>query len=1077
MPVLSPIFASAEEVTTTSATFVAAAQSSALTNGVEYLVLVTAGSLAPSSNSTTAEIEVDFGGTQYAISRFQGPTNFAPDSATGASIQAMFTVTGDGTSVLEVNHRAEVGGGTVQTSAHIVAIPLTSLASGVDYHLSETDTTAALTNPTAGSGWATSGASVQFTPDETGDWLIIASLEGEFTTGNTATDQMRMRVLATEDPLGTPSTFNLMNNSGTHDGPETQLEGGSDADVAASQRFIDVQSLTGGTTYDFDVQYEGVAATANTGYRRGRIIALDLAAWPELTYFRTVEGVATQDALIGNASAPAPDSSLDYLLLSAVAHQNNNSFIRTYFDTDPTGAGNRVPTTGAFGAPVVDTGNSVLDDYILIGTQWDVQGVTGAQTVALQVLADNNTCRWGPAHGVFPGATPNTNGVATLLLVWGMETADSPGALAGGISSSSSVSGTLAGVGALEASVAGISTASGTLTGVGALEGTSAGSSIASAAPAIGAISGTAAGASTVLGSLVTSYWNSSVNVAFVGNSYTQNYNSLPSALDYYLGQRLPGWSGTLGPPAYLATSINSSTDGYFPGMSLGGMTLFPTYNQDQTGGIGTTDATNAVIADGPFDFVVLTSGFRQEGEVPPTVEYELLDGAGGTNVNVYGVILNTVRLASDELTAGGSTAPIVLFMTQEGFNANDNSDLDDVERVTRLQVLGARQLEREGEVDRTVPIHYVWARLQWGAFGNVGSGVTSPVAAYSTLTHDNSSQPGNANLAWLNRSQGDTAPFNTNGHQNIIATIVHVWTYGYAMFGIDPRGDTTFDSPTGLPQPFDDFISPDGTRIYGGHNTGLGNNPYDTGINPSGPPDSQLDLDWNATVRGQIQDIVVAAVDDYYAQETEWDTMFLVGSADGSSVASATASAVGVLAGVITSGTTSVGDLTALSTLSGAVVTTSTVAGGLTASVALEGVSTGSSTATATPTTTVQISGTAAGSSTAVAAPTTIVQISGTATGSTTLTGDLSNVGVLVGALAGVTTLTGLITGFAFVVGPVSSNSTTGGTLTAVANASGTASGSTVASASPGNTFNFGPPLVLSLPIEIVKVIRLPQS
>ncbi len=369
--------------------------------------------------------------------------------------------------------------------------------------------------------------------------------------------------------------------------------------------------------------------------------------------------------------------------------------------------------------------------------------------------------------------------------------------------------------------------------------------------------------------------------LAFIGNSYTQNYGGLPDLLEYFLGQRLPGSVVSLGPPPYLATSIaNSGTDGWFPGFTLGAAALFPTIDASSSGSTDAVDAVLSVPSD-TYDFVVLTSGFRQEvrvGEPGVTISDAsaiarvVLPGAGGTSETQYGVVLEVTRRVIAQITAG-SEASCIIRMTHEGYNGNIDTDLSDVERTVRLLVLAARQIESEGVAAAIIPEGYVFARLQRGAVGPVGSGVSSPVPAYAALTHSASQQSGNANVAWLHRSQGDVAPFTLNAHQNAIATIVSAWIWGYALWGVDPRGDATFaGDPSGLPSAIGNMISPDGSRIYGGQNAGLGNNPYDTGVNPGGPPDADLDLDWSTETQLQIQTRIVAALDDYYARTTEFD-------------------------------------------------------------------------------------------------------------------------------------------------------------------------------------------------------------
>jgi len=353
--------------------------------------------------------------------------------------------------------------------------------------------------------------------------------------------------------------------------------------------------------------------------------------------------------------------------------------------------------------------------------------------------------------------------------------------------------------------------------------------------------------------------------VSFVGNSYTQQFAVVPS-MAHYVDATLPGAAVTLGPPPILAGTIANGNDGYYPAMTLAGMALYPAFDQRyESGATGTLDAIDALasVPPGTYDFVVLTSGFNQED---PTAADETVPGSGADTV-----YLQPVRDIITEIGSRISPAPTcIVRMTHEGYRTNLDVDLTQVQDFLLRQVLGARQLEAEGIL--VVPEHYVGSRLQYGAFGTVGSGVDTPVPAYATLTHSGSLQPGGRNWGWLNRTQGTVAPFNFNTHFNVLSSIVAAWTWGYMMWGIDPRGDTTFTSPVGLPVPLSNFISPDGSLIYGGHATGVGNVPFDTDFNPGGPPDSELVLDWSLATQLQIQERIVAAIDDWLNGITEFD-------------------------------------------------------------------------------------------------------------------------------------------------------------------------------------------------------------
>ena len=355
--------------------------------------------------------------------------------------------------------------------------------------------------------------------------------------------------------------------------------------------------------------------------------------------------------------------------------------------------------------------------------------------------------------------------------------------------------------------------------------------------------------------------------VAYVGNSFTQQF-AIPDVVAHYVNTVLPG-AVVLGPPPHLGSTISSGNDGYYPAQTLGGMVLYPTIDQRAPGNTGSNDAIDAMASQplGTYGFAVLTSGFIQEETGVGGIEPETVPGSGADTV-----VLEVKRRAITEIaTRLGGQTQVLVRMTHEGYRTNNDADLTQVEAFIRRQVLGARQLEAEG-LAVVIPTHYVWSRLQYGAFGPVGTALTDPVPAYAGLTHSTSAQAGGRNWGWLNRTQGTVAPFTWNTHQNALAAIVEAWLEGYLLWGIDPRGDTTFTSPVGLPSPLNNFISPDGLSIYGGHATGIGNYPFDPAYNPGGPPDSELVFDWSVPTQLQMQTLIVDAADDYVAGTTEFE-------------------------------------------------------------------------------------------------------------------------------------------------------------------------------------------------------------
>ena len=440
MPVLAPLRASAVEASATSDTFVNVCETAALAAGVPYLVLVAANSLSTNNNSTTALTEATFGGSRYALSRYRVGSSFiAPNSGSGGPLPTAYVVTGDGVSTVAVRHRRENGTGNVTTTAHIQCIPLDSLQEGLPGVLdqsagdhwarSEAANSDTLTVPAASSGWVGSGQFVDVTPDATGAFLVIAVLEGEFTAGHTVADRYRARCRVTEDPGGTPTAYNLMRNEvGAVEGPETEISGGSSwGNYALGQRWADVLTLTAGTTYRFEPEWEGIATT-NIGYRRARVFVFDISVWVGFTALRVLTGQNGQDQTLGTLSAPAPATTHDRLLLGAMAHNNGTTWMNSGLVVDPAGTPSRLPApssgpgSGGFGTALINTGVQADDDYGLIALQWDRPSVSAAEDYAINGYADLQNCRFGTQRGVFPAAN---NGVATVLISWGMETTTS----------------------------------------------------------------------------------------------------------------------------------------------------------------------------------------------------------------------------------------------------------------------------------------------------------------------------------------------------------------------------------------------------------------------------------------------------------------------------------------------------------------------------------------------------------------------------------------------------------------------------------------------------------------------------
>lgn len=381
MPAITPIVATnATGSTTTSSTFVdASCTTAALANGVIYLVLALSSHSTEGAFPTTSgsEMEARFGTTRYALSSFVGAfANFnAGDTANGGILQAAFTVTGDGSSTLNMRVRRNAGTDTVRWgSAQFIAIPLTALTLNTDYWVAESTNSDTAEVVATDATWVTgaSGGALTFTPATSESFLIIGSGEG-FISG----------------AIGSQETFRarLRRDGTTTIG--TGTEQSLDVDAALSASFgpsnyaIDVLSLTAVSTtirweYSNDVSGDACA------YRRSRVYAIRLAA------FTAASSIVNGGNIVANASDTDAANSLTWnfgssiptLVLACCSHQNGGAFGQGYLRDGST----NYPADGYMWA-VLNGGTGSADDngFLNFAT---VQTLTGSQTWLLRGHSD-----------------------------------------------------------------------------------------------------------------------------------------------------------------------------------------------------------------------------------------------------------------------------------------------------------------------------------------------------------------------------------------------------------------------------------------------------------------------------------------------------------------------------------------------------------------------------------------------------------------------------------------------------------------------------------------------------------------
>lgn len=382
MPAITPIVATnAAGSTTTSSSFVdASCTTAALDNGVVYLVLALASHSTEGAFPTTSgsEMEARFGTTRYALSAFVGPfANFnAGDTANGGILQAAFTVTGDGSSTLNMRVRANAGTDTVRWgSAQFIAIPLTALTLNTDYWVAEASNSDSSEVVATDATWVqgAGGGQLSFTPGTTGDYLIVASSEG-FISGTIGT-QETFRARLRQDATTTIGT-----------GTETSL----DVDAALSASYapslfaLDVVAGTASTPIAFRWEFSNDTAGDACAYRRSRIYAIRLDAFTD--YAAIVDG----GDIVANAGDDdaANDLSFDFgssiptLVLANCSHQNGGAFGQGYLRDGTT----NYPAAGYMWA-VLNGGTGATDDngWLTFAT---VQTLTGAQSWLLRGHSD-----------------------------------------------------------------------------------------------------------------------------------------------------------------------------------------------------------------------------------------------------------------------------------------------------------------------------------------------------------------------------------------------------------------------------------------------------------------------------------------------------------------------------------------------------------------------------------------------------------------------------------------------------------------------------------------------------------------
>ena len=363
--------------------------------------------------------------------------------------------------------------GSADFGPTFLAIDVRTLTASVEYTLGweYVDTQSAGTPST----WGASDAQLTFTPDETGDYLIIASCEASGT--GSAVDYRRSRIFVLR--LNALENADYIVDAGNINAGEGTTEGANALTVDFGSA-VDAVVLGSGT-----FRYSG--NFAETFLRRQGSPDVDTPDPDGHSYVWDIDASLTVQSM-HHADAVEITGSTSW---------------------------NLVAQTGAAGAVQYgrDFANSASSRAVLVALQMDTVEGFGelAGTSVGNATASGTLSATGDLAGSSAGsATASGTLTATAALAGtsvgssqAIGTLTATGDLAGQSDGSSTATGTLTTDGALAGQADGTSTATGTLTGVGALAGVSAGLATAAATLlAIGTLAGVAAGGATVSGTL-----------------------------------------------------------------------------------------------------------------------------------------------------------------------------------------------------------------------------------------------------------------------------------------------------------------------------------------------------------------------------------------------------------------------------------------------------------------------------------------------------------------------------------------------------------------------------------------------
>lgn len=443
------------ELSTDSSSLVdALCTSPALDDGVDYFVFGQANHRNDGAATHASQLEARFGSTRLGVSTWRsifGNFNVGDDVG-GACPAFMSIVTGNGSDTLNmraagVDNGAEENirvGGQAWTY-----FALTELDEGTDYDSAIVNSDTISATPTTDT-WISGSSSGQLTitPAETGDWLIFAYCEAVADPAAAGTNEIRVRLRLVEDPSGTPSESTIGFGA-----EQVSSISGTDPDhFSPSLTEIDVRTLTGGTTYRIQWEFQNAESNDGIGYRRERVIALRLARFRGSAYITNGGGIvdlagAETEAANGLTHDFSPGGE-DVLVFASAASQNDGTWSDHWLRLDGTPDVDFPGGAGAGYMHAMVTTDFPGADIITVPQSGRLAEASGSQTWRLVAQADLSP---GLTYGRDRGNTTDTRAVVVALEMF----VDTNQLMEATVSASGS---TQAGGGAIEALFAAVDT-------------------------------------------------------------------------------------------------------------------------------------------------------------------------------------------------------------------------------------------------------------------------------------------------------------------------------------------------------------------------------------------------------------------------------------------------------------------------------------------------------------------------------------------------------------------------------------------------------------------------------------------